>query len=72
MALGDIGRVRVNRWGDGAAHFHVWFLGRPAGAWQFSGYTLPLWGFTLPGLPPAQHEANQTRVAAHLESAAAH
>lgn len=66
LSLGDIGRVHLNRWGDGAAHFHIWFLGRPKGAWQFSGYTLPLWGFTLPGLPSAEHEANHTQVAAEL------
>lgn len=32
--LGSVGRVHVNRWGDGGSHFHVWFLGRPKGAAQ--------------------------------------
>ncbi len=27
----DVGRVHVNRWGDGGEHFHVWFLARPRG-----------------------------------------
>jgi len=70
MALGGVGRVHINRWGDGAAHFHVWFLGRPTGAWQFSGYTLPLWGFTLPGLSEAEQEINDRRVGEHLIAAA--
>lgn len=70
MDLGTVGRVHFNRWGDGAAHFHVWFLGRPTGAWQFSGYTLPLWGFTLPPLPSEEHAANDRMVAASLEGAA--
>ena len=48
--LGSVGRVHLNRWGDGGSHFHVWFLGRPQGAAQFSGFTLPFWGFTLPPL----------------------
>ena len=70
MNLGTVGRVHFNRWGDGAAHFHVWFLGRPAGAWQFSGYTLPLWGFTLPPMPADEHAANDRLVASSLEAAA--
>lgn len=71
MALGTVGRVHFNRWGDGARHFHVWFLGRPTGAWQFSGYTLPLWGFTLPSLPADEHERNDAAIAAHLTEASA-
>ena len=71
LTLGTVGRVHFNRWGDGAAHFHVWFLGRPAGAWQFSGYTLPLWGFTLPSLPEDELAANDLAIAASLKAAAA-
>lgn len=66
MSIEDVGRVHFNRWGDGAYHFHVWFLGRPLGAWQFSGYTLPLWGFTLPSLSDEVHAANDKIVAASL------
>ena len=71
MAIGTVGRVHINRWGDGAAHFHVWFLGRPAGAWQFSGYTLPLWGFTLPSMSAEELTSNHQIVAASLSEAAA-
>ena len=71
MATGTVGRVHINRWGDGAAHFHLWFLGRPTGAWQFSGYTLALWGFTLPGLPADELAENHKIVAASLAEAAA-
>ena len=28
--LPHIGRVHVNRWGDGGSHFHLWFFARPA------------------------------------------
>ena len=28
-SLDGVERVHVNRWGDGAAHFHQWFLGAP-------------------------------------------
>ncbi len=68
MSLGTVGRVHFNRWGDGAAHFHVWFLGRPTGAWQFNGYMLPLWGFTLPSLTEDEHASNDHAVAAWLQA----
>ena len=37
QAVGGIGRVHVNRWGDGGSHFHMWFYGRPYGAQQMLG-----------------------------------
>ena len=26
--IGDVGRVHLNRWGDGGGHFHLWFIPR--------------------------------------------
>lgn len=46
----EVGRVHTYRWGDGATHFHIWFLGRPFGASQLRGLTMPIWGLTLPPL----------------------
>lgn len=66
MGLGTVGRVHVNRWGDGASHCHVWFLGRPKGAWQFSGFSLPYWGFILPAQDTATRDRDAARVAAAL------
>ena len=60
--LPAVGRVHINRWGDGGSHLHVWFLGRPKGAWQFSGFALPLWGFILPPLDEAALDANDAAV----------
>lgn len=68
-AIGSIGRVHFNRWGDGGSHFHVWFLGRPFGASQLSGFTLPLWGFVLPSLSTEVRAANDEVVRAALEAA---
>jgi diadenosine tetraphosphate (Ap4A) HIT family hydrolase len=31
LSLGDVARVHLYRWGDGGAHFHVWFLPRRVG-----------------------------------------
>src|SRR5882757_10453906 len=42
-SLDGVERVHVNRWGDGAAHMHVWFLGRPTGYVQLRGSFLSMW-----------------------------
>jgi len=52
-----IGRVHFNRWGDGGAHLHVWFLGRPEGMVQLRGSCLPDWMDILPPLPEPQWTA---------------
>ena len=50
LALGDVGRVHLYRWGDGGAHFHVWFMPRPLGMLEASGMMLPLWEDVLPNV----------------------
>lgn len=51
MQLGNLGRVHVHKWGDGGAHLHLIFLGRPAGLLQLRGSNLPLWEEMLPRVP---------------------
>jgi hypothetical protein len=48
QAVGGIGRVHVNRWGDGGSHFHMWFYGRPFGAQQMLGFCSAMWAMILP------------------------
>jgi diadenosine tetraphosphate (Ap4A) HIT family hydrolase len=48
QALPDVARTHLYRWGDGGAHFHVWFLPRPLGMIQAQGMMLPLWEERLP------------------------
>ncbi len=48
LATGRFGRVHVNRWGDGGAHFHIWLFARPLGARQMLGTFLPVWTSVLP------------------------
>jgi hypothetical protein len=43
LSIGDVGRVHVARWGDGSAHFHLWFLPRPLGAMHMRGSGLVPW-----------------------------
>ena len=64
LALGDVARVHLYRWGDGGAHFHVWFLPRPLGMLEASGMMLPLWEDALPNLPDEELAAAAGRVAA--------
>lgn len=64
--LPAVGRVHVNRWGDGSEHFHVWFLPRPRGMWQMRGAMLAVWDDLLPKVPSGEWEANRLAVAAAL------
>ena len=67
LAQGDIGRVHLYRWGDGGAHFHVWFLPRPLGMTDAAGMYLPIWEDVLPNVPDADLEAAGKRVAAAMD-----
>jgi diadenosine tetraphosphate (Ap4A) HIT family hydrolase len=64
--LDSVGRVHVNRWGDGSYHFHVWFLARPRGMWQMRGAMLAVWDDLLPRVPDEEWAANRRAVAAAL------
>jgi len=64
--LDDVGRVHVNRWGDGSFHFHVWFLARPLGMWQMRGAMLAVWDDLLPKVPAEEWDTNRRAVAAAL------
>jgi diadenosine tetraphosphate (Ap4A) HIT family hydrolase len=50
-AVGDVGNVHVCRWGDGSAHFHVWFMARPARIPQLVGSFAAIWDDVLPPVP---------------------
>jgi diadenosine tetraphosphate (Ap4A) HIT family hydrolase len=56
LSVGDLARVHVYRWGDGAAHFHVWFMPRPLGMLEATRFALPLWEDTLPPADVAEIE----------------
>lgn len=61
--LPHIGRVHLNKWGDGGAHLHLVFLARPAGLLQLRGSNLPLWEEMLPRVEPAVVDADVRAVA---------
>ncbi|MBO0823867.1 MAG: hypothetical protein J2P27_08415 [Actinobacteria bacterium] len=66
LSLGDIARVHLYRWGDGGAHFHVWFVPRPLGMLEARGMYLPIWEDVLPNVPDAELEAAARKVAAAM------
>ncbi|MCG5446639.1 hypothetical protein NIE79_005339 [Micromonospora sp. NIE79] len=65
-SLDGVARVHVNRWGDGSAHLHMWFLARPYGLLQLRGTFLSLWDSILPPISEAQWRENLALVAAWL------
>jgi hypothetical protein len=65
-SLDNVARVHVNRWGDGAAHLHVWFMARPKGQLQLRGSFLPMWDDILPPVAESQWREDLALVAAWL------
>jgi diadenosine tetraphosphate (Ap4A) HIT family hydrolase len=59
-------RVHVCRWGDGSAHFHVWFIARPGRLPQIRGSFVAIWDDILPRLPEALWRENLDTVVAAL------
>jgi diadenosine tetraphosphate (Ap4A) HIT family hydrolase len=66
LGLGGLARVHLYRWGDGGAHFHVWFLPRPLGMVDASGMMLPLWEDVLPNVSDEELGEAAEKVAAAL------
>jgi diadenosine tetraphosphate (Ap4A) HIT family hydrolase len=66
LSLGDIARVHLYRWGDGCAHFHVWFLPRPLGMLEATKMMLPLWEDVLPAAPDEEVQAALKKLRAAL------
>jgi diadenosine tetraphosphate (Ap4A) HIT family hydrolase len=66
LSLGDVARVHLYRWGDGGAHFHVWFLPRPLGMLEASGMMLPVWEDVLPNVPDSELGEAAERIAAAM------
>lgn len=48
LGVGEFARVHISRWGDGSAHFHLFFYPRPRGRLQLRGTFLAIWELLLP------------------------
>jgi diadenosine tetraphosphate (Ap4A) HIT family hydrolase len=66
LSLGGVARVHLNRWGDGGAHFHVWFIPRPLGMLEARGMYLPIWEDVLPNVSDAELAEAAMKVAASM------
>lgn len=61
-----VGRVHLNRWGDGGAHLHLLLVARPEGMVQLRGIFLMTWIYALPPLPGDVWRAMREHVAGSL------
>jgi len=64
--LPHIGRVHVNRWGDGGAHFHLWFFARTERVTGVLGSYAVDWDDILPPGPEEVWRADLHTVASKL------
>jgi hypothetical protein len=62
----SVGRVHLAKYGDGGAHLHLLFFGRPARVLQFRGSPLLDWEENLPRVPLPVLQANARVVAERL------
>ncbi|QAY69636.1 hypothetical protein [Xylanimonas protaetiae] len=65
-ALPSVGRAQLGKFGDGGAHLHLFFFGRPARMPQLRGSPLLDWSACLPELPADVHRANAAYVAGRV------
>lgn len=65
-SIGEVGRVHICRWGDGGAHFHLWFMARPARLPQTVGSFAAIWDDILPPLPADLWRSNLATVASAM------
>ena len=64
--LPEIGRVHVDRWGDGGSHLHIWFFARTARLTNVLGSTALEWDDILPPGPEDVWRADLHTVATKL------
>ncbi len=65
-SLPSVGRCHVGRYGDGGAHLHPFFFGRPARMSQLRGSPLLDWEENLPAVPEDVRRANAAHVGHRL------
>lgn len=62
LSVGEIAKVHIGRWGEGAEHLHWWFIGRPRGFGQLRSSFAEIWDEVLLPTPNDVWQANLERV----------
>jgi diadenosine tetraphosphate (Ap4A) HIT family hydrolase len=62
LSVPGIARVHIGRWGEGTAHLHWWFIGRPTGLRQLASSFAEVWDEVLPPTPEAIWKDNLAHV----------
>ena len=65
-SLDGVGRCHVNRWGDGARHFHLWFFARTRGLATILGSYAVEWDEIIPPGPEDVWRADLHTIAVKL------
>jgi hypothetical protein len=65
-SLPSVGRCHLGRYGDGGAHLHPFFFGRPARMLQLRGSCVLDWEENLPDVPEDVRRANAAHVGHRL------
>jgi len=68
LSVGEIARVHIGRWGEGAEHLHWWFIARPLGFGQLRSSFAEIWDSVLPPTPQEIWDDNIARVVRALEA----
>lgn len=68
LSVGNVGRVHIGRYGEGAAHMHWWFFARPLGFTQMATSFAGIWDDVLPPTPQDVHDENVARIARAMAS----
>ncbi|MEA2287779.1 MAG: hypothetical protein QOJ21_3822 [Solirubrobacteraceae bacterium] len=68
MTVDGIERVHISRYGEGAAHLHWWFMGRPTGMRQLASSFAGIWDDVLPPTPDDVWRDNIAQVAAAMRA----
>ena len=70
--LPNIGRVHVNRWGDGGSHLHIWFFARTKDLTGVLGSTAAEWNDIIPPGPEDVWRADLHKIATKLANWGGH
>jgi diadenosine tetraphosphate (Ap4A) HIT family hydrolase len=66
LEVDGVRRVHVGRWGEGSAHLHLWFMGRPDRMLQLRSSFAAIWDDVLPPTPEPTWQENLAIVARAL------